>query len=60
MAIGKSRKEIEDFINLCKEEKCELESLITRSKSRIKELNSKIDNAYKKLNGQMDLFEGLQ
>jgi uncharacterized protein YhaN len=59
MPNPKSKKDLEDLINLCKEEKCELQSLISRSKERIKELDAKIEKASKELNGQIDLFEGL-
>jgi len=59
MANPKSKQDLEEYIALCKEEKCELESTIDRAKARIKELDAKIDAASKELNGQLDLFEGL-
>ena len=59
MANPKSKQDLEEYIALCKEEKCELQSGIERSKARIKELDAKIDAASRELNGQLDLFEGL-
>jgi predicted RNase H-like nuclease (RuvC/YqgF family) len=59
MANPKSKQDLEEYIALCKEEKCELQSTIERSKARIKELDAKIDAASRELSGQLDLFEGL-
>jgi len=59
MANQKTQQELEELLKLYKEEKCELQNTIDRSKDRIKELDAKIDAVNQELSGQTDLFEGL-
>ena len=59
MPNSKSKKDLEDLINRYNERKIELMDQISRATSEIKDLDSAIDKAYKELNGQTNLFEGL-